>query len=160
MAVLGNPSIRAATHADIPALVDLFLRLKRVSPYATIPYSLDDARAAMRRCISSPGGYLALSESGGKVVAALMGETYPFWWSRRHYAADLAFYSTRRGAGEALVEDFCRWAWSRPNVVEVLMGQSSGKRTAATQRMFTRMGFEVAGGIYRMNRYEAMRGVA
>ncbi len=148
--------IRQATHADIPQLVEFFLAFKRRSPYATITHDLDRARATMRRCISSPGGYLALAMPEGKIVAALMGETFEHWWSSRHYATDHILVSYQSGAGEALVRDFCRWAWSRPNVVEVLLGQSSGRHVDGAQMFYEGLGFERCGGLYRLSRYEAM----
>lgn len=158
---MSGPVIRLATHADIPALIEHFLRLKRVSPYVTTPHNLDCARATMRRCISSPSGRLALAEHRGKIVGALMGETVQFWWGGRHYATDHAMFSTVPGVGAALIADFCQWAWSRPNVVEVLLGQSSGDEPERTRAMFEGLGFERAGGIYRLSRYDAtMRGAA
>lgn len=157
---MSAPTIRQATHADIPVLIELFLRLKRASPYVTAPHSLERARATMRRCISSPSGYLALAEHQGKIVGALMGETIEYWWSGRHYATDHSMFSTMPGAGSALVEDFCRWAWSRPNVLEVLVGQSSGDEPARTRALFEHLGFEYAGGLFRLARYDAMRGAA
>lgn len=155
-------TIRPATHADIPALCDLFLSLKRASPYLTQPHDVEHAKATMRRCISSPAGYLALGEHQGRIVGALMGETFKFWWGSRHYASDHAMFSTLPGVGAALVADFCRWAWARPNVIEVLVGQSSGGKIEVTRRFFEGLGFECAGGLFRLSRYDAdrLRGAA
>lgn len=147
--------LRKATHADIPAIVELFLRLKRKGPYAAIPHDLDRARKMMRFCISNMHGYLSVVEQDGEIQAALIGQTQEFWWSARRYATDLAFVSEVSRGGELLARDFCAWAWARTNVDEVLIGQSSSRNIEATHNFFMSLGFEHAGGIYRLNRFDA-----
>lgn len=148
--------LRPATLADIPQLTKLFLRLKQGGAYAFIPHDLPTAQRAMRQCVSGPGKYFRVIEVGGLIVAALMGGTQPFWWGKRRYASDYALFSQAPRAGERLVQDFCAWAWKQPGVVEVLMGQSSGDAIEATAALFDGLGFERAGGIFRLTRYEAL----
>lgn len=152
--------LRDATHPDIANLCELFLRLKRMGPYALQPHDLDRARSTMRRCISSPQGYFKVLEVNGELRGGLMGVVEEFWWSGRRYASDLAIFSQMPRGGELLVRDFCTWAWKQRAVIEVLIGQSSGDSIDATHNLFTSMGFEHAGGLYRLTRYEALGAVA
>lgn len=148
-------NLRQATHADIPKLVELFIRLKRVGPYAFQPHDLERARKVMRQCISSAQGYLGVVELNEQIYAALMGVTDGFWWGPRRYASDLAFFSQAPRAGELLVKDFCSWAWKQNGVIEVLIGQSSGLDIEATHYLFESLGFDHRGGLYALSRYEA-----
>lgn len=153
-------NVRPATLADISQLTPLFLRLKRSGPYAFVPHDLDDARHAMRCCISAPTKYLGVIELNGEIHAALMGGTEKFWWGKRRFASDYALFSQLPKGGELLVRDFCAWAWRQRGVVEVLLGQSSGDAIGATREFFGSLGFEQAGGIFRLTRYEALGAAA
>lgn len=148
--------VRQATHSDIPAIVELLLAMKRQSAYCTIPHDLERVRATIRRCISSPQGYAGVVEFRDKPGAVLLGVADQLWWGPRRYTSDIAYYSAAPGAGILLVRDFIGWSWKQRGVIEVLLGQSSGIELAGTDQFFTALGFERAGGIWRMSRYESL----
>ena len=141
---------------DVPALCELFLRLKRAGQYAFTPHDQDQATRTLRQCISSATKYARVVEHEGQIRAVLLGATQQFWWGKRRFASDFALFSQLPGAGQALVQDFCDWAWKQPGVIEVLIGQSSADSIDATQTLFQDMGFERAGGLFRLTRYEAL----
>lgn len=153
-------NLRAATLADVTAIVEYFLKVKRATPYATTTHNVEDMRKTVRQCISSPTKYLGLIEADGVIYAALLGTVEWFWWGRHKYATDYAFWSLCPRGGELLVKDFCGWAWKQPHVLEVLLGQSSGVQIEATHALFTSLGFEHTGGIFRLSRYDAMEAAA
>ena len=148
--------LRSATLQDVPALCELFLRLKRAGQYAFIPHDMPQAQRTLRQCISSATKYARVVESRGKICAALLGSTEQFWWGKRRYASDFAFFSQYPGAGKELVENFCSWAWKQPGVIEVLLGQSSGDAVCETTGWFKSLGFEHTGGMYRLTLYTAL----
>jgi hypothetical protein len=149
-------TIRAATHQDIPEIVSLFLRLKRVSDYAMIPHDTERSKATIRKCISSPQAYakVALSKSG-EIVGCLLGVVDSLWWSKLRYASDIGFFSQVPGAGSDLVDDLEAWAWRQNGVVEVLLAQSSGVDVDRTDHWYQSKGYARVGGVFRKTRYEA-----
>lgn len=153
-------NLRPATLADVPAIVDFFLKVKKGSLYAGFKHNLEDMRLTMRQCISDPQKYLSIIEVEGVVYGALLGTLAWHWWGRHKYATDFAFFSQAPSGGERLMKDFCQWAWKKPHVIEVLVGQSSGMEIEATHSLFTSLGFEHAGGIYRLSRYDAQEAAA
>jgi hypothetical protein len=152
--------VRRASLTDIPRLTELFLRLKRSGPYGFIPHDLECARKMMRHCIGNPQRWFGVVDVNGEIHAALMGGVEQFWWSKRRYASDLAFFSQVPRGGELLISAFCSWAWKQRGVVEVLLGQSSGDALEATRSLFASLNFEEAGGIFRLTRYDALGAVA
>lgn len=149
--------IRLAAHGDIKEIVDLFLRLKRVSDYAFIPHNQERAMLTIRRCISSPQGYAKVSASkSGAITGCLLGVADQLWWSTRRYASDIGFFSQIPGDGQELVADFEAWAWRQNGVVEVLLAQSSGCDVERTDAWYQSLGYTRAGGVFRKTRYEAL----
>lgn len=149
--------VRAADHSDIPAIVGLFLRLKRASDYVTIPHDVDRSKATIRRCISSPQAYAKVAVSKtGEIVGCFLGVVDALWWSSRRYASDIGFFSQIPGAGDALLDDFESWAWQQNGVVEVLVAQSSGVAVDQTDRWYQGKGYARVGGVFRKTRYEAL----
>ena len=149
--------VRQADHGDIPQIVELLLAMKRQSAYRTIPHDLVRVKATIRRCITSPQGYCGVVETGeGALGGVLLGVTDQLWWGPRRSASDIAYYSTAPGAGILLVRDFIDWAWKQRGVVEVLMGQTSGIEVAGVRYFFRAMGFEEAGGVFRLSRYDSL----
>ena len=148
--------VRKADHGDIPAIVDLFLRLKRHSDYVTIPHDIDRAKATIRKCISAPRAYAKVVVSkSGELVACLLGVVDDLWWSSRRYASDIGFFSQVPGAGDLLIDDFEAWAWGQNGVVEVLLAQSSGVDVERTDHWYQGKGYARVGGVFRKTRYEA-----
>lgn len=148
--------VRQASHSDIPQIVELLLAMKRQGAYRTQPHDLERVRATIRRCISSPQGYAGVVDFRGKVGAVLLGVADTFWWGPRRYTSDITYHSAAPGGGILLVHDFLAWSWKQRGVIEVLLGQTSGIELAETDHFFRAIGFERAGGIWRMSRYESL----
>jgi hypothetical protein len=146
--------IRRATLADVEPMIDMLMRVKRASVYATVSVDKDRARKQMRQCISAPQAYAGVAEVDGKIVGALLGIKDPLWFSRMLEAKDIVFGCVDPKVSTPLLRDFIAWAWRDPRVVNVLMSQSSGQNIERTQQWFASQGFEVVGGVFRLGRYD------
>lgn len=146
--------LRPATLADVPAIEDLGQRLKRRSPFATWPYDREQALKTIRTCISSKMGFAWVAERRGKIVAVLLGTVQRMWFSSASVASDFMIYAEQPGAGFALINEFLDWAWSRPSVRSVMIGQSSGIDMGDFDALLTKLNFQRVGGLYEISRFD------
>lgn len=146
--------IRLATIADVPAIEELGIRLKRLTPYATWPYVRDRALAQIRQCVGGGLRCAFVAEHEGQVRGFLLGIAQEQWHSNWRSATDFAIYSEVPLGGFLMVEAFVGWAWSKPTVHEVLIGQSSGLDQDSFGALLERLNFQKVGGLYQLGRHD------
>lgn len=147
--------IRLATLADIPAIEQFMLAMKRRTELVTVKVEFERARKIMRQCVSSPQGFAAVAEHGGRITGVLLGIVDNYWFSMDRYASDIAFFSRRRGDGAALLARFKEWADNKS--ATLLMGQSSGQHMDATRRFYESQGLVCVGHVFMGERPISVR---
>lgn len=153
--------IRQGGYTDLQAVFDLGMRLKRRTPYVTVPVDKEQAMKTLRQCISSKNGCIFIDEVSGEPAGVIVGIAEQLWYSSKRYATDLLLYSGAHRGGARLINAFLAWAWAHPAVVDVTMGVSSGLHSRTSHEWFVAQGFERVGGMYQMGRYDwAKRAVA
>jgi hypothetical protein len=148
--------IRAAAINDVEQLVDLLLRAKAKSVYATVLANRERMRRTIRQCVSAPQAYARVAEVDGRIVGVLLGIKDQLWFADKLEAKDIAFVSEEPNQSRVLLNDFCAWAWRDGRVFTVAMAQSTGIKVARTARWFQAIGFEQVGGVFLLNRWDAI----
>jgi GNAT superfamily N-acetyltransferase len=143
--------IRAAVHADIPALLELGRQMHAESRFAYLPFDLDHVGSTLATLISEPYGCVLVWEDR-EILGGFAGAVVPFFFCQRHrYATDLAVFvrKDRRGGMIAarLVEQFAEWA-REAGATEINLGVSTGIHPEKTGAFYERMGYERSGGFY------------
>lgn len=146
--------LRQAALSDVEQILDLHMRAKPRTVYATVLANRDVARRSVRQCISGPQAFAMVVEHEGVIRAALLGVKEGLWFSSRREAKDITFVSEDAMASCALVDAFKSWAWQDPLVVHVILAQSSGVNVEATDRWMEKMEFERVGGVFLCGRWD------
>jgi hypothetical protein len=145
--------IRLGGVTDIPAIWELALELQKEGPsYKDIPPSKEKfVRLVANMMHLNSCRVTVVVDKDDKVQGFLLGMIEEFFWSTRRYATDMAVY-VRAGFKHhvpRLFREFIKWAESKPRVVRIILGLSSGigseKRTG---KMYTKLGLSNVGGIY------------
>lgn len=143
--------IRAATHNDLPAIIEIGRNTLSNSP--CYPVEMDDYKASysVRRCISDRSMCAFVAEVDGKVVGFILGMQEEHFFSRDYYATDLVFCVEPKHADQAvwLLRRFLRWANSFPKVKSIMLGISSGMDlNGRLGELYQRHGLKPAGGLF------------
>lgn len=144
--------IRVATTDDIPRILELGNLLHQTSSFSRHPF--DEAKVdALMRNIMAGAGVVYVAEIDGVVIGGIAGGITEFWFCNEKIGFDFSFFihPDYRGGMSAprLIVAFKEWA--RLNgAVEIHMGVTTGIHTEATGRLYEKMGFELAGPLYKM----------
>lgn len=142
---------RAATHDDVPDVIELGRSMHGESWYRYMPFDDQKLGELMHQLVDH--GFLWVHESGDEIDGVLAGFVAECWFSHIKIAGEfgLFVYPDRRGgiAAVRLVEAFKRWA-TEQGAWEITLGISTGVRMVETGRLYERLGFECVGGIYKM----------
>lgn len=132
-------AIRRAVAADIPRIVELAIESVSVNP---IPVVID--RAAMaetaKATIAGNAHFVWVAVEDGQVVGCVGAAVQPGFWFERLQASVLMFYTTRPGAGIALLREFARWVKSRPAIKLAIFSLEPGMDPRIGQ-LLQRLGF-------------------
>lgn len=144
--------IRAMKVADIPKVVDLLKVLHSRSKYRLFKPHWPRIIQTLNQLSVSQDGSVEIAEEDGVVTGILAGMVEEYWWTEdrfgARYATDILFFS-RNNDGEELMRRFVDWAFSRPRVVRVECGVSSGLSTPdAASRFYKGLGFEYHGPMF------------
>lgn len=145
--------IRAATHADIPRLVELGQAMHAESRFRRYPYEIEDVAHSLAALISSPTvGVVLVEEAGGEIIGGFAGVVAPFFFaSKVKFASDMALFVLpgKRGgmAAAKLVRAFHAWA-KEQGASETNLGINTGVHPERTGRFFERLGFKCCGALY------------
>jgi hypothetical protein len=142
--------IRAATYADIPALIAIGALY---APQISAHYDLDEPqiKKTLLFLMASKRGCVFVSEVCGEIVGLLIGQIDRLWFSKKFYATDIAFL-VKPGhpmQGYLMAKRFVNWAKSFNDVIDVTMQISSGLGdTDRIGRMYERLGLKRVGGCF------------
>jgi GNAT superfamily N-acetyltransferase len=144
--------IRTATKDDIPRILELGNLLHKTSSFSHLPF--DEAKVeALMRNIMDGAGVVFVSEVDGIIIGGIAGGVTEFWFCGERIGFDYSFFihPDFRGGMSAprLIIAFKEWA--RLNgAIEIHMGVTTGIHTEATGRLYEKMGFRLAGPLYKM----------
>lgn len=143
--------IRPAVLNDVPAIIALGEHVIQRSPLLHSKIDPLKARKAIFQTIHNKSHLALVAEKDGVVVGCLLGLVVDYWYSKDRYATDLAFYVDSQHGDVApwLMKRFIKWARAQKNVVDVLMGISTGlDKQGDAGRMYEKLGFSAAGGMF------------
>lgn len=144
--------IRLGDVPDIDAICELATELQEHSTYAGIKPD----RAKFRLLVANMMGdrtsrVLVVVDDNDKPQGFLIGLVEELFFSRYRYGTDLAVYVRKefRHLAPAMFKQFITWAESKPRVVRIMFGISSGfGNPARVGRMYQSLGLLPCGGIY------------
>ncbi|MFY1029147.1 GNAT family N-acetyltransferase [Pseudomonas asiatica] len=144
--------IRAATHDDIPRLVELGQLLHDTSSYAGSGIKPEKIADLLGQLIDGLGVVFA-AEVDGEVVGGFAGAITEQWFSDDLIAFDYSLFiepSKRQGlTALKLVLAFQNWAKAK-GAKEIRMGITTGMNVEGTSRLYRHLGFEYVGPLFRM----------
>ena len=142
--------IRPAKVEDITGIINLGSRLLDKSPVLPSHNPLK-ARKALAFFISGKKSCVFVSERQGEIVGFVIGIVDEYWWSEEQYVTDVGFFVdfNHRSSGAALARRLLKWAKQFKKVKYMSLGVSSGMDSIErTGKLYDKLGFEKAGGIY------------
>ncbi|UXZ44498.1 GNAT family N-acetyltransferase [Pseudomonas soli] len=144
--------IRAATHADIPRLVELGTLLHDTSTYAATSFKPDKVARFLGQLIDGLGVVFA-AEVDGVVVGGFAGAITEQWFSDDLLAYDYSLFiepGKRQGAiAIKLILAFQNWAKAK-GAKHIHMGITTGINTEGTARLYKYLGFQYVGPLFTM----------
>jgi len=144
--------IRAATHDDVPRLVELGQLLHSSSSYATTGFNPQKVGSLLGQLIDGLG-VVFVAEVGGEVVGGFAGAITEQWFSDDLIAFDYSLFiepSKRQGlTALKLVLAFQNWAQAK-GAKEIRMGITTGMNVEGTSRLYRHLGFQYVGPLFHM----------
>lgn len=142
--------IRFGTHSDIPAMLDIGRQV--IAEAKTLNCELDTELAAktIRQALNHRKHAVFVAEKAGIVVGFFIAMQDQFWFSKSHYATDLAFCVAPEHRDQAvwLLRRFIRWCQEH-RISHIQLGLSTGLDTEGrTGQLYEAHGLKLAGGIY------------
>lgn len=141
--------IRAATHVDIPRIIEL-CRLHVASSCASLTFDEGKVGIMMADLINGGGG-IFVAESDGLIVGGIAGEVGEQWASRDLVSDDCRLFvspvSLVDGDAARLIKRFREWAVSR-GAKMVTLGVNTGVHPERTARLMEGVGFKQIGFLY------------
>lgn len=144
--------IRAATHDDIPRLVELGQLLHDTSSYASSGINPEKVATLLGQLIDGLGVVFA-AEVGGEVVGGFAGAITEQWFSDDLIAFDYSLFiepDKRHGlTALKLILAFQNWAKAK-GAKEIRMGITTGMNVEGTSRLYRHLGFKYVGPLFQM----------
>ena len=131
---------RAATLADIPAIIELAVESVSRDPLP-VRISRDHMAETARAAIGRSNHFVRVVEINGKVVGCVAAMTAPGFWFERLQCSVLLYWSRHIGGGIRLLRELADWVKSRPNIKLAVMELEPGA-DARLIRFMKRLGFE------------------
>lgn len=147
--------IRWATLADLPRIEEALIKLKGRSEFRTVVIEFERGRKTVRKCISSPQGFAAISERNGKISGVLIGTADSYWYSSTRFASDFAFTFRTRAEARELLRLFKAWADGKN--AQLLMGQTTGTHGKLIAALYAEVGLVPVGTLFVGERPIAVR---
>lgn len=144
-------AIRTADIPDMDAIYELASEMHKQSIYNDIKPDETKFRLFVAGIMGSKGGIvLLIVDENDKPQGFFLGVIEEFFFSRKRMATDITAY-VREGYlhyAPRLVKTFVTWAESKPRVVRITLGLSSGiGDPERTSKMYGTLGFEQIGSI-------------
>lgn len=145
-------TIRHATEADLPAMVEMGRALHDESPrYQHMSFNPDKLRRlfhSLQGTLLSKPGCVLVAEHEGHIVGMTVGIIAERWFSDDLYLSELTMYvrpEHRSGATFLrLVRSLERWA-AGEGVADLALGVSTEIHADATVRAYQALGYQLAG---------------
>lgn len=138
-------SIRVATQADVPRILELGAALHAESPrWSRIPFNPERAAKTMETIIDSPNGTVFLYEVDGDVVGGIAGSLVPHWACDADIAHEMSFFiDPQYRGGMAACRLICALvAWANIKGAAWLhAGTSTDLDPEMVARLYERLGF-------------------
>lgn len=137
--------IRAATLADIPAIVELGRKMHGESPiFRRLAYSPEKVGKLCEQLIEFDEGFAWVGGSDSVLCGGMLGHIGPPWMSDEPVANELALFveKTARGAllASRLLTAFVSWSKIQGARI-VIAGASTGVEPERTAQFYERFGF-------------------
>lgn len=135
--------IRAATHTDVPDLIELGAMMHAESPrFRRLMFRPDKLEAMARPLMDN--GIVLLAEDRGRVVGMAIGAVIEQFFTDAKLAVDLAVYVVPSHRGGPwfvkLIKAFEAKAVEL-GAAEITLGISTGLQTERTARLYEKMGY-------------------
>jgi hypothetical protein len=144
--------IRLGDVPDIDAIVELALEIKEHSSYAGIKMDHQKFRLLVANMMSDKTSRVILVvDDDDKPQGFLIGLVEELFFSRSRYATDLVVYVRKefRYLAPIMFRSFIQWALTKPRVVRIMFGISSGVGDPErTGKLYESLGLSRVGGIY------------
>lgn len=139
--------VRAATHADVPALVALGRVMHDQTNFADCTYEDATVARLIESLIDHHAGIVLVGEANAKVVGGIVGGVFPQWFGPDLQASDYAFFVHPEHRGLLafrLVAAFTQRA-SELNAKRICLGNSTGYELERTRKLYERTGYQLVG---------------
>jgi hypothetical protein len=144
--------IRLGDVPDVSALWDLAIELRDESSYAGIKADREKFTRLVASMLSDKMcRVIVVVDDDDKPQGFLLGLVEELFWSRSRYGTDLLVYVREgyRHLAPRMFREFIQWAESKPRVVRIMFGLSSGIGTEErTGKMYNQLGLSSVGGIF------------
>ncbi len=141
--------VRLARLTDVSNILAFAKARLQGTNYAGFPFNAVIARRTVMQAMKDADSRVWVLERDGAIRGFLIGEVACMPFTHHTSATDIAFMADSRG--DLLLDAFVRWCKLR-KVARIDMGVSAtSKRKATVDRLYARLGFEQAGGMYYAN---------
>ena len=144
--------IRLGDVPDISAIWDLAIELRDQSTYTGIKADKEKfTRMVAGMMGDKTSSVIVIVDDDNKPQGFILGLVEELFSSRSRYGTDLAVYVREgyRRYAPRMFKEFIDWAESKPRVVRVILGLSSGIGTEErTGKMYNQLGLSSVGGLY------------
>jgi hypothetical protein len=131
--------IRAATLADVPAIVDIAVESVSQNPLP-VRICRDSMAETAREAIAGNQHFVWVSEIDGEVVAAVGAMSERSFWYERQQCSVMLYYTRVPGEGVKLLREFGKWVKSRP-VIKVAVIEMEPDTDPRLLKLMGRIGF-------------------
>jgi len=152
-------TIRAATTEDLKDIYALALEAHEKSDtYRDIPVDEQKLKKLLLMMVFDKTSCVFVSEDHSGITGFVLGMVDELFFSRKRYGTDLMIYSRSPFDGARLVRKLVEWIKSKPRVVEITLGVTSGIGDPERVGMlYQRVGFKRIGGTYMMKLMESQK---
>ncbi len=144
--------IRLGDIPDIDAIVELSHEIKEQSVYAGIKIDNAKYRLLIARMMSDKTSrVIVVVDDDDRPQGFMLGLVEDLFFSRARYATDLVVYVRKgfRNLAPIMFRSFMQWAKTKPRVVLIMFGISSGVGDPQrTGELYQSLGLSLCGGIY------------
>jgi hypothetical protein len=131
--------IRAATLADVPAIVDIAVESVSQNPLP-VRICRDSIAETAKEAIAGNQHFVWVSEIDGEVVAAVGAMSERSFWYERQQCSVMLYYTRVPGEGVKLLREFGKWVKSRP-VIKVAVIEMEPDTDPRLLKLMGRIGF-------------------
>ena len=146
--------VRPLEGKDIPACIHLGARMHEESDYRDMEYSPEKLVSLGRMSIVNDNHVWFVAEEAGEIVGLMGGYVTPVWFGDGTVALDHAVYVPPENRGGLafikLVKAFHSWA-KEHGAHKMILSNSAAINSEKVEELFSRLGLEKTGVIFRGN---------